>query len=291
MRTQLRTILMALMMVAATMAIAHVEDGDYHNQDGYMLDHNTIFAHLHMGGGYTTSLSFLNPGTGQDVSGTVYFYNQDGTPMTVTIEGSDVTEWPVTVVEGGLETVELGDPADDTLIGWALFVNDASEPDPGDHQMRMGDHLFTGIFYKRYNDQGESLATQVGVTGMRFTGGMHRGYGMLVRNDAHSITGLAMVNSSESNLTADLTLKNPDGTLFAETSVELAPGQQVVDVLSGYFDGVDGVEDFLGTLEIRSDDDGIVPLGLVNTDGIQTAIPLMMIPDAEVHDHGGMGGM
>jgi len=85
-----------------------------------------------------------------------------------------------------------------------------------------------------------------------------------------------------------LTLKNPDGTTFAEHDLTLQPGNQVVDILTNFFTGVADISTFEGTMEIRTDQEGMVPLGLVNTDGIQTAIPMVMIPDSMDHTGGMM---
>jgi len=53
-----------------------------------------------------------------------------------------------------------------------------------------------------------------------------------------------------------------------------------------------GLDELLeGTMEIRTDKEGMVPLGLINTDGIQTAIPMVMIPDSYDHNGNMDGGM
>jgi hypothetical protein len=175
-------------------------------------------------------------------------------------------------------------------IAWAVFVSDDDQPDPNDHDLYMGDHLFSGMFYKSFGNGGQRVHTQVGVMGMRFMSGAGMGYSMLVRNDDHNITGFAIVNTADEEMTATLTMKNSDGSTFAERDLTMHPGHQAVNTLGAFFSGVADVSTFEGTMEIRADREGMVPLGLVNTDGIQTAIPMVMIPDSVDHDQfGGMG--
>lgn len=284
-----------LIMTAAVFAHGDgMGSGMHQNHEGMEMDHNMVLPHIVLGGGYETDLVFMNPGTGRQVSGTLYFYAQDGTPLSVPYNGGTQSAIDFTMPESGYLSLSLGDPQDNKQVAWAVFINDDDQPDPDDHDMTMGDHLFASIFYKRFDTNADRMATQVGVMGMRFMSGMGMGYAMMVRNDEHNITGFAIVNTSNVDMTATLTLKNPDGTTFASQDLTLQPGHQVVDILSNFFTGVANISTFEGTMEIRTDAEGMVPLGLVNTDGIQTAIPLVMIPDSMDYSGmsgGGMGGM
>ncbi len=284
--------MMALVLPAG--AFAHGDgtgSGTHMNQDGMEMEHNMVLPHIVLGGGYETELVFMNPGTGREVSGTLYFYAQDGSALNVLYNDISQSSIDLTVPQSGYLSLKLGSPTDESRIAWAVFINSDDQQDVDDDNMYMGDHLFTSIFYKRFDDNGERMATQVGVMGMRFMSGMGMGYGMMVRNNDHNITGFAIVNSSDESLTTTLTLKNPDGTTFAERDLTLAAGNQVVDVLSNFFDGVADISNFEGTMEIRTGQEGMVPLGLINTDGIQTAIPMVMIPDSMDHNGDMNGGM
>ena len=109
--------------------------------------------------------------------------------------------------------------------------------------------------------------------------GVWRGEALLKNVDGSDIPVSQVINS----------VKNPDGTTFAEKNLTLPAGNQMVDILSNFFTGTADISTFEGTMEIRSDQEGMVPLGLINTDGIQTAIPMVMIPDSYDHN-GNMGG-
>ncbi|NOZ14166.1 MAG: hypothetical protein GXO69_11085 [Acidobacteria bacterium] len=288
MTIMLTTLIMVLTVTVGTFANGN-GTGIHMNQDGMEMEHNMVLPHIVLGGGYETELVFMNPGSGQEVSGTIYFYAQNGSELSVMYNGVSRSSIEFTVPQSGYFSLKLGTPGDEQQIAWAVFINSGDQPDAEDQDMYMGDHLFTSIFYKRFDTNSDRLATQVGVMGMRFMSGMGMGYGMMVRNDAHNITGFAIVNTSDAELTAALTLKNPDGTTFAERNLTLPAGNQMVDVLSDFFSGTADISTFEGTMEIRSDVEGLVPLGLINTDGIQTAIPMIMIPDS--YDHSGnMGG-
>ncbi|NOY23281.1 MAG: hypothetical protein GXO70_07210 [Acidobacteria bacterium] len=280
---------MAMMILTVTVGtFAHgdgIGSGIHMNQDGMEMEHNMVLPHIVLGGGYETELVFMNPGTGQEVSGTLYFYAQDGSDLSVIYNGISQSSIEFTVPQSGYFSLKLGTPDDPQQIAWAVFINSSDQPDADDRDMYMGDHLFVSIFYKRFDTNSDRMATQVGVMGMRFMSGMGMGYGMMVRNDDHNITGFAIVNTSDVEMTTTLTLNNPDGTTFAERNLTLLAGNQVVDILSNFFDGVADISTFEGTMEIRTDEEGMVPLGLINTDGIQTAIPMVMIPDS--YDHNG----
>ena len=283
---------MVLMTVlAVTSVFAHGDgmgSGMHQNHDGMEMEHNMVLPHIVLGGGYQTELVFMNPGSGREVSGILYFYGQDGAALSVAWNDTMQTSIPLTVPQSGTFSLKLGNAEDPQQIAWAVFINTDDQPDTEDFDMYMGDHLFTSIFYKRFDTNTQRMATQVGVMGMRFMAGSGMGYGMMVRNDEHNITGFAIVNTSDVELTTTLTLKNPDGTTFAEHDLTLQPGNQVVDILTNFFTGVADISTFEGSMEIRTDQEGMVPLGLVNTDGIQTAIPMVMIPDSMDHTGGMM---
>ncbi len=291
--TKIFTIAMMILTVTAG-AFANgngTGEGTHMNQDGMEMEHNMVLPHIVLGGGYETELVFMNPGTGREVTGTLYFYGQDGAALNVDYNGTLQASIDLTVPQSGYLSLKLGNPENTQEIAWATFINSDDGQDADDDNMYMGDHLFASIFYKRFDTNADRLATQVGVMGMRFMSGMGMGYGMMVRNDDHNVTGFAIVNTSDVELTTTLTLKNPDGTTFAEQNLTLPAGNQVVNVLSDFFTGVADISNFEGSMEIRTDQEGMIPLGLINTDGIQTAIPMVMIPDSYNHNNDMGGGM
>jgi len=213
----------------------------------------------------------------------LYFYNQDGSSLSVSYQEEFVASIDLTIPQGGYESIILGQPSDPQTRAWAVFINDEDFSDHNHpmggmgNNMYMGDHLFGGIIYSRYQ---ESLVTQVGTMATQFMDGMHLGFALPVTNDQNNTTGLVLLNTSDITLLIGLTLKNKNGTMVFETDIQLSPGQQVVDIVAAYFPEFNGISNFQGTLELRADQDGLVPLALVNTNGIQTAIPFVRIPGA-----------
>jgi len=298
MKKTLFTILFSIILTTAGIS----QNGDHNygdeqehfNHMGQIMNHNLVFPHITMGQGYQTKLTLMNPGIGTDITGTLFFYSQDGSELQVNYQDESVSSIQLTIPQGGFESIILGQPNESQTRAWAVFINndDFSDHSELGHDMNgmfMGDHLFGGIIYSRYQ---ETLVTQVGLMATQFMDGMHMGFAIPVTNDQNNVSGLVLLNSSETALVTELTLKEKDGTVVFTKSLELAPGQQIVDIVANYFLEFNGITEFYGILELRSEFDGLVPLALVNTNGIQTAIPFVRIPDAMdmLHDHG-TGGM
>ncbi len=272
------------------------EQGSHLNHEGMEMENNLVIPHIHIGGGYQTVITIFNPGISENATGTLYFYNQDGSRLALDVNGEFGDNFKIEVPEGGMAEVTLGNPNNDKVIGWATFIVDETyQPSDlggnGSHEM-MNSHIFIGITYKRFDENG-NLVTQVGSSGMRFMSGMMRGFAAPIVNNENNITGLAMVNTSDTDINATLILKDIYGQIVFQKEIILTAGQQTVDILANFLNDFDGINNFKGILEVRAEDDGIVPLVLINSNGIQTSIPLVPIPDAMegMNDGGGMGGM
>ena len=269
--------------------------GSHTNHEGMEMENNLVIPHIHIGGNYQTIITIFNPGISENATGTLYFYNQDGSRLQLDVNGEFSDNFVINVAAGGMVEVTLGNPENEKVIGWATYiVDDLSQindmNDEGSHEM-MNTHIFIGVKYKRFDSNG-TLVTQVGTLGMRFMGGMMKGFAAPIENNENNITGLAIVNTSDSDITATLLLRNTEGQIVFQENLVLSAGQQTVDTLSNFMSSFEDINNFKGVLEIRSEEDGIVPLVLINSNGIQTAIPLVPIPDAmeNMNDGGGMGG-
>ncbi len=271
-------------------------NGSHVNHEGMEMENNLVIPHIHIGGGYQTVITIFNPGISETATGTLYFYNQDGSRLALDVNGEFGDNFAIEVPAGGMVEVTLGNPDNEKVIGWATYIVDEPQQttDMGDgsgnHEM-MSDHVFLGIKYKRFDSNGV-LATQVGTSGMRFMSGMMRGFAAPIENNDNNITGVALVNTSDTDMTATFILKDVNGNEVFSKDINLIAGQQTVDILANFLSDYEGINNFKGVLEIRAADDGIVPLVLINSNGIQTAIPLVPIPDAmeNMNDGGGMGG-
>ncbi|BBB31800.1 hypothetical protein TTHT_0159 [Thermotomaculum hydrothermale] len=296
-------ILLAAMILSVGLASAHNDmdgnTGTHQNHEGMEMENNLVIPHIHIGGRYQTVITVFNPGISEDATGTLYFYNQDGSRLALDVNGQFGDNFEITVPAGGMVEVTLGNPENEKVIGWATYIVDENDQttdmgdgmgdNSGNHGM-MSDHVFLGVKYKRFDSNGV-LATQVGTNGMRFMAGMMRGFAAPIVNDENNITGLAMVNTSDTDMNATLILKDVNGVEVFRKDITLLAGQQTVDILANFLSEYQGINNFKGVIEIRAEDDGIVPLVLINSNGIQTAIPLVPIPDAMGNmDGSGMGG-
>ena len=285
-------LIVAFSSIGLVLANGNANEMPERNHEGIEMEMNQVIPHLHIGGGYQTVITVFNPGTGEQVAGTLIFYTQNGERMSVEVNGELSDEFYLTLPEGGMSEIVLGNPEEEARFGWAIFNVDTTASTPtdtssGGYHDEAGQHLFLGVVYRRYYSNGY-LATQVGSSGMRYMSGFMKGFAAPVFNNANSSVGIAVVNSSENEITVSFLLKNTDGTLAFEKEIVLPAGNQRVYLLSDLMSDFEGINNFKGILEIRGSEDGIVPLVLINSDGIQTSVPLVPIPDAMEYGGGMM---
>jgi hypothetical protein len=104
---KLRLVLLAAMVLAASPLLAN----------------DLWFPQIAAGGGYTTriTIAHVDGRTTGAVAGRIFFYNQDGTPRTVTTaEAGTGTNFPLTVVSQGTITLTVTSPTD-LAVGAAVF--------------------------------------------------------------------------------------------------------------------------------------------------------------------------
>jgi hypothetical protein len=81
------------------------------------------FAHIAYGGGYTTTFTFVNGSPSLQTSLNLYFYGDNGSPLTPPIQGvtSPASPYNFTIPAGGAVTIVLPDPGNlpSTVTGWA----------------------------------------------------------------------------------------------------------------------------------------------------------------------------
>ena len=74
---------------------------------GHTIDKNIIFPDFVVGGGVSTQIILMNPQPGLDLTGTLFFFNQDGTPLQVVNNGQTVNQVSVSLPAHGIDFVTV----------------------------------------------------------------------------------------------------------------------------------------------------------------------------------------
>jgi len=86
-------------------------------------------------------------------------------------------------------------------------------------------------------------------------------------------TGVAMVNAGAETATIQVRLMDTKGQLFDSRQMFMQAGNQMAIFVHQLFDGIPA--GFRGFLEVEADRDGVVMMGLLESQGILTSIPTM----------------
>jgi hypothetical protein len=267
--------------------------GDHH------MEHNLILPQIIVGGNSTTTVMLLNLGNMEqmpwvdnedlETSGTVHFFRQDGNPLMVEINGAGPSSTHSFVLESGHSRALKLTGQGGLAQGWALIEvedDDSEESTWGNmdgHEVMRGERVVATAFYTLRDDQ-SNVIYQVGVMPAMyerehfFTSIMAAQFGPDVN------TGVGIVNSSSEDVIVTLRLRDADGGLVVTKELPLKAGHQTASFITDFFEG-EVPPGFQGVLEVTTDDEGVVTLGLLMTENILTSIP--------VHHHGGWssGGM
>lgn len=280
-------------------------DDDWHGFDDHHVDHNLVLPQIAVGQHYTTTLFFANLGNSQrmpwaededfETRATVYFFRQDGNPYTVLVNGQGpVSEFAFSLGAGGSITLKLTGQGED-LPGWALveIEEDSSGDrvwgDLDDHEVRRGMRLMATAFYALRDEQSR-LASQVGVVPAMYEPEHFFSSVMAAQAGPDLDTGVAIVNTNAEELTVTLRLKDSAGDTIATTELSLAAGQQTARFITELFPGQVPVG-FQGVLEVSTEGEGIVTLGLLMAEGVLTSIPSHRYGTWDNDQMGGGGGM
>lgn len=283
--------LLTLMLATALMAfgaLAQMGSG-WMGYEDHQIENNLVFPHIALGQGYTTSVILMNPGLSGDLVGTLYFYNQDGTPMSVVYQNQTMTSVPVNLSEGVTQYFDLTAPDANLAVGWGMLQVDESNSGTSSGMGGMGgmgsgpmghpmyDHVFGSVIYARTADN--ALDTQVGVFASRYQMGYYMGLSVPVIVSDSTNTGVAVVNTGSEDLTITLNLIDGDGNRQATQSVTLPAGNQAAYYVNQLFPDFN-FANFRGSMELRTDQDGMVALALLQSGNVLTSLPMAHIPDA-----------
>ncbi len=255
--------------------------------DGHEMDQNLILPQVAVGQHYTTSILLLNMASSQQMpwvtpqnlktSGKMYFYKQDGSPLVVSVNGgTSAPEYAFSLDPSQTASYELGLTGADTS-GWALIAVDDNSSTLSlgmmdGLQMRRGARIMATVFYS-YND-GSQAQSRVGVIPSMYEMGLFKTSLIAVQSAQDLYTGVAIVNTSRNTINVQLRLKDMKGNVLVTTPLSLPAGNQIARFSSELFGNAlpSGAQ---GLMEISTNDDGVVALGLLVSQGIMTSVPVM----------------
>lgn len=245
--------------------------------NGHTIDKNLVFPHLAIGAGYELQVILFNPGQSISVSGTLYFFNQNGTAMQVSANSQLVTQLPVTIPAGGSQYVTILPPGTDLAVGWALFeVTSAAQGGTEPHDRVFGSVIFTHF-------TATAADGQVGVLGAKYALGQYKNLALPIQTGAGLNTGVAVANCGAAPATVVFALKDAGGAVVRANATITPPlpalpaGNQEAYFVTSLFPDVD-FSSFEGTLELATAQEGMVALGLQVDGTLLTAIPVVQIP-------------
>lgn len=249
---------------------------------GHRIQKNLIFPHFVLASGFTTEIILMNPAPGDPVSGTLFFFNQDGTPLTVQSEGNAVSQIALTIPAEGIRFVTASGTSDDVTVGWALF--DAASDDPSSAGDNRRDRLSGSLVYTRVT--GGQTTAKVGVVTARYETGGQRRLAIPVISSGTVNTGVAVVNAGQAALNLTFQLQDAAGAIVqnnanpAQPVSPLAPGTQRAIFVTELFPDFN-LSNFRGTLSVLADGEGLVALGLLTDQDALSSIPVVRVPSAQ----------
>ncbi len=235
---------------------------------------------------YTTSLFLVNMGnmaqmpwlTAQalQLTGTIYFYHQDGTPLHVSVNGSSpVSNYAFTLPASDSISLEMSLSGNDTSA-WALITVDDDGTNSwgmmnGQKMMRANRIMATAYYTFK---EGGQVVSRAGAIPSIYE--MRQYFTLLtpVQVQDGIDTGLAIVNMGAQPVTVQLTLMDANGQKVAAQQIILPAGNQIarfIDDPELFGAAVPGA--FRGFVQMDTSSEGIAALGLLMTGGVMTSIP------------------
>ncbi len=246
---------------------------------GHRIQKNLVFPHFVLASGFTTEVILMNPAPGDPVSGTLFFFKQDGTPLTVQSEGNAVSQIALTIPAEGVRFITATGTTTDVTVGWALF--DAASDDPSSVGDNRRSRISGSLVYTRVT--GGQTTAKVGVVTARYETGGQRRLAIPVISSGTVNTGIAVVNAGQAPLNLTFQLQDAAGAIVrnnanpAQPVSPLAPGIQKALFVTELFPDFD-LSNFRGTLSVLADGEGLVALGLLTDQDALSSIPVVRVP-------------
>lgn len=208
------------------------------------------------GAGFRTLLTAVNF-SNQPARCRLSFFNDAGQPLAVPVNGAAVSALEFELARGQQREFQTSGEGE-VQVGWALLESD--QPVSGQ-----------AVFGLR--DRTAAIVTEVGVPaadpGSDFT--------VLADSLGESQTGIALANSGSDLLRVAADLLDTDGRTVASTQIDLEARGHLAIFLNQLFGDVPGIEEFLGSIRLRSPADFSV-MTLRSTGSLLTSLPTVAPP-------------
>ena len=267
-------------------------DGGYGWGD-HAINRNLVLPQFAVGSNVTTTLvlanlgnplrlSWLSPGE-CTTSGRVSFFSDTGEPLEVSIGGSSdslTNEYSFSLGASEVQFLEISRNEDTLAKGWILIEVDDQSTSSGTatsdwgymdgKKLERGDHLMASAYYTITGDSG-NVTSQVAVRPTRFEAEEFFNSLLPVQVSSGVNTGVAVVNTGADPAKVTLRLRDATAAQIQEKVVELDAGAQLAKFVTEIFD-ISG--DMQGVLEVQTESEGIVAIGLLQTGQVLTSLPV-----------------
>jgi hypothetical protein len=182
-------------------------------------------------GGWRTSIILANR-SATAANATISFFNNDGTPLSLAVGGSQQSQTSIVVPALGVAEVQTQGGEPSTVAGWA--------------QVQSDQNLTGSAIFGLLDGSGNSV-TEVGVPSSLALNSMS----VFAQNGATTSTGIALANPNSVGATVTLTLKDSNSTQLAQTSVTIAGMGHLSRYANELFPSIPPGE-FQGKIEVLS---------------------------------------
>jgi hypothetical protein len=263
----------------------------YYGWQGHDLEHNLVLPQVAVGGNTVTTIALFNMGNRQQMTwldseelvttGTLYFFRQTGAALDVKNEGQTRSEIRFSLEASEILFLEITAEGPVTP-GWMLIKVDSDDDGDDssfgnwgrmdDHAIGRGERVMATAYYTIRNPNGK-VDSQTAVMPAVFERGRFFNSVVTAQVSKSVNTGVALVNTSDTAASVRLVLRNSNGSEFVRRTIELKAGNQTARFVDELFSDIDFSAGFRGMLEIQTDDEGIVSMGLLMSDGVLTSLP------------------
>jgi hypothetical protein len=210
------------------------------------------------GGGYSTTITILNV-TGSLVAGTLKFFNSDGSPLALQINGQTASQFNVSVPANGSVRLRTSNSGSKVTVGWADVEGPTRLQAFDTYDLRLGNALFA-------------------TAGILGTAGATRVVVPIEINGNNETAGVAITNPQSASIGVRLRLYDESGNEISnvlDPRLNPIPSEaHVSDFVSGYFKNMS--DPFKGSLGIEVIGSGVVGVtGISIKEGLLSAIPVI----------------
>ena len=213
--------------------------------DVYEIAYRIYFAQVADGGGQNTLVT-ANNSTDVEVTGSVFFFDSSGNPMSLPVDGDSLSEVPLVVPARSAAAIQTDGTSGTPLAGYAVVVSDGP---------LSGSSIFT------FSDEMGEIVSEAGVASSSSTGMANiyvevrpaAGMASTVTGLASALnTGVAVVNTAGVQNTVNYTLLDGDGVEAGAVGLVMEAGAHAAQFVDQIFP-VETAGGFTGTLVISSD--------------------------------------